>query len=345
MVSNISNKEKIYEFSNEFKSAQPECIEEVVRDYYAEGAKMYGPKPLYSLEGRRDIVDRFWKPFLNGFPDAQKNSYILFGGSYDGKEWVCETGHFVGTFENDWLDIPATGRTTWVRFGEFNRLEDNMIVETRIILDLLDLMRQAGCLFFSSLAPEVISPGPATRDEVMLEENNDEQTEKTLKLVEGMLFDGLASFGEKGLQGMGMEDYWHEDMMWYGPCGIGTTRGINDFQEYVQSPLLKAFPDRNVEKSNSVARFADGNYCGLASWSSFNTSHSGDGWLGLPATGEEVNLHLMDFWRREGDLLAENWVLIDMIDLLSQINVDVFKRLKEGRYFDTNISSTGKEIK
>ncbi|MBS3788247.1 ester cyclase [Candidatus Bipolaricaulota bacterium] len=345
MDNNCNNKKKLYEFSNKFRSVQAKNIEKVAKDYYAKSAELYGPKPFYSLEGRRNIVNRFWKPFLNGFPDAQKNDYILFGGSYDGEEWVCETGHFVGTFENDWLDIPATGRTAWVRFGEFNRLVDGMIVETRIILDLLDLMRQAGCLFFLSSAPEVISPGPATRDGVILIERDEGETEKTLRLVEDMLYEGLASYEEKGLENMGMERYWHEDMMWYGPCGIGTTRGISDFQEYVQSFLLKAFPERNVERSNSVARFAEGNYGGLASWSSFNTSHDGDGWLGLPATGEEVNLHLMDFWRREDDLLAENWVLIDMIDLLLQINVDIFERLKEGRYFETNVSSTSKEIK
>jgi hypothetical protein len=36
----------------------------------------------------------------------------------------------------------------------------------------------------------------------------------------------------------------------------------------------------------------------------------------------------MDWWRREGDLLVENWVFIDMIDLFLQLGVDLFERLQ-----------------
>jgi hypothetical protein len=36
---------------------------------------------------------------------------------------------------------------------------------------------------------------------------------------------------------------------------------------------------------------------------------------------------VIDVWRREGDLLAENWVFIDVVDLLQQLGVDVFERL------------------
>jgi hypothetical protein len=34
----------------------------------------------------------------------------------------------------------------------------------------------------------------------------------------------------------------------------------------------------------------------------------------------------MDFWRRDVDLLAENWVFIDLPDLLLQMGVDVLAR-------------------
>ena len=32
---------------------------------------------------------------------------------------------------------------------------------------------------------------------------------------------------------------------------------------------------------------------------------------------------IMDFWRRENDLLLENWVFIDTVDLLMQMGVNV----------------------
>jgi len=126
---------------------------------------------------------------------------------------------------------------------------------------------------------------------------------------------------------MGIEEYWHEDFMWYGPAGIGSTRGLNGFREYHQNPFLKAFPDRGSD--NNDIRFAEGTYCGWSGWPSMEATHTGDGWLGLPATDRSVTLRVMDFWRREGDELAENWVFIDMIDLLNRLGVDVFDRLRD----------------
>jgi hypothetical protein len=38
-------------------------------------------------------------------------------------------------------------------------------------------------------------------------------------------------------------------------------------------------------------------------------------------------MRVMDFWRREGDRLDENWVMIDLIDLLAQMGLDVFARM------------------
>jgi hypothetical protein len=31
----------------------------------------------------------------------------------------------------------------------------------------------------------------------------------------------------------------------------------------------------------------------------------------------------MDYWRREGDMLVENWVFIDMVDLIAQFGIDL----------------------
>ncbi len=52
------------------------------------------------------------------------------------------------------------------------------------------------------------------------------------------------------------------------------------------------------------------------------------GWA-LPPTGREVLLRSLDFWRIEGGLIRENWVLVDLLDLYAQIGVDVLARLRE----------------
>jgi predicted ester cyclase len=321
-------KQQIHEFSQRVHDATPETVDDLLAEYYHQDAEWHGPAPVERLNGVDAVADGYWQPLLRAFPDLEKNDYMLFGGEFEGGEWVCATGNLVGTFEHEWLDIPPTGHATWLRYGEFHRFEDGQIVETRHLIDVLDLLRQAGYQFVPALGPEVVIPGPSTQDGVLLDEQEAAESETTLELVEGMI-DGLHDYEEHGLDGMGMEEYWHEDFMWYGPAGTGSTRGIDGFQDYHQGPFLDAFPDR--EGGDHVARFAEGNYCASTGWPSITATHLGDGWLGLPATGSDVTMRVMDFWRREGDLLAENWVFIDMIDLLDQLGVDVFERVREDK--------------
>ena len=37
----------------------------------------------------------------------------------------------------------------------------------------------------------------------------------------------------------------------------------------------------------------------------------------------------MDFYRREGELLIENWVPVDMLHLFKTMGVDLLQRLRE----------------
>ncbi|WP_256421201.1 ester cyclase [Halobellus rarus] len=323
----MENKQSVHEFSSRVHETTADGIEDLLAEYVDEDVEWHGPAPIDELAGRAELVEEFWRPLLRAFPDLEKNDYVLFAGEFEGDEWVCATGNLVGTFENDWLDIPATGHATWLRYGEFHRFENGKIAETRTIVDVLDVLRQAGYQFVPSLAPEVIIPGPTSQNGVLLEPQDEEDSRQTMELVEGMLFDGLNSYEEQGLENMGMEQYWHEDFMWYGPAGIGSTRGIDGFQEFHQNPFLEAFPDREV--GHHDARLAEGNYCASTGWPAVVGTHLGDGWLGLPATGNSTDMRVIDVWRREGDLLAENWVFIDMIDLLDQLGVDVFERLRE----------------
>ena len=39
-------------------------------------------------------------------------------------------------------------------------------------------------------------------------------------------------------------------------------------------------------------------------------------------------MRVMDFYRNENGLIAENWVPIDIIDILRQLGVNVFDRMR-----------------
>ena len=60
-------------------------------------------------------------------------------------------------------------------------------------------------------------------------------------------------------------------------------------------------------------------------------THSGDGWLGLPASGVHLELRVMDIWRREGAMLKENWVAIDIPHMLLQMGIDIFNQESEAK--------------
>ena len=48
-------------------------------------------------------------------------------------------------------------------------------------------------------------------------------------------------------------------------------------------------------------------------------------WFGVKASGQLFAVRVADWWRREGDLLVENWVFVDLIDMLLQLDYDVFE--------------------
>jgi hypothetical protein len=55
----------------------------------------------------------------------------------------------------------------------------------------------------------------------------------------------------------------------------------------------------------------------------------GDGWLGIAPTNQKITLRSLDFWRLEAGRIRENWVLVDLLDIWSQIGVDVIGRMRQ----------------
>lgn len=298
---------------------------EALGDLYAPQVQWHGPHPLNDCSGRDAVLRTVWQPLLAAIPDLERREDIRIAGSWKAGAWVGATGHYVGRFLGDWLGIPATGAYASIRFGEFVRLDDGRVTETYVILDLLDLMRQARVW---PLAPPLGNPdrvpGPATRDGVRLAPADPADSARTLAVVEAMIA-GLMRYDRRSLDSMEQWLYWHADFVWYGPAGIGTCRGQQDYRRVHQGPFLEAFPDR--VGGDHKCRIADGHYAASTGWPSVRATHLGGSFLGLPPTQRRIGMRVMDFWRREGELLRENWVFIDLLDLLNQMGFDVLARM------------------
>ena len=299
---------------------------DALSDLYHADVQWHGPHPINDHRGSRAVVKAFWEPFLNALPDVERRDDILIAGTFKDGSWVGTTGYYTGTFVNDWLGIPATGGVLNVHFGEFSRLEEGRVCEVYLILDILDVIRQAG-RWPTGLpkSPGITdrAPGPASQDGVVLTAGEATESNASLALVEAMIA-GLMSYDGQTLASMGMTRFWHPQMMWYGPAGIGSSRRLKGFEDVHQRAFLTAFPDR--VGGDHKARIGDGAYVGSTGWPSVRATHLGP-WLGVPPTGRRISMRVMDFWRREGELLRENWVFIDQLDLLMQMDFDVMAKV------------------
>ncbi|MDX2142493.1 MAG: ester cyclase [Rhodospirillaceae bacterium] len=293
---------------------------------YDPAVAWHGPHPLNQGVGADAVVQLFWRPLLQAVPDLERREDILLSGVWQDRLWMASTGHFSGGFQHSWLGLPASHKVINIRYGEFCRLTDGLISESYVILDILDVMRQLGLWPIApALGSDERVPGPATHDGVVDAPQDARESTESLKLVEAMIA-GLMRYDGKSLDIMEQSKFWHPDFMWYGPAGIGTCRGQNDYRRVHQGPFLNAFPDR--VGGNHKCRIAEGRYVASTGWPSIRATHLGSGFLGLPATGQPVTMRVMDFWRREQHLLFENWVFVDLLDLLLQLGVDVFARMK-----------------
>jgi predicted ester cyclase len=287
---------------------------------YAANCDFNAGAPVDHCAGRDAMTARFWEPLARAFPDLERRTDILLGGTFKDGDWFSSTGNFVGHFENDLYGLRASGRPHFIRYGWFDRIEGDHVVESYVVLDLTRLMIETDQWPLRPQLGEAWSPAPATQDGIILSPVPIAESDKSLKLVEAMIA-GLMSYDGQSLASMGMKRFWTPQFGWYGPGGIGSARGHSDYERAHQGPFLKAFPDRIG--GNHKCRIGEGAYVASTGWPSINATHLGDGWIGIPASGKRITQRIMDFWRREGDLLTENWVFIDMVDLLAQFGVDL----------------------
>ncbi len=235
--------------------------------------------------------------------------------------WAGGTGWFSGTFARDWLSIPATGKKVRIRWGELCRVEDGRISEIFTLLDIVDLMQQAGLWVLPpARGADSVWPAPRDDDAIYLEAQDPVESARTLDLIRRFIFDSLNVFDQKNLESMGVADYFPPDIQWYGPGGIGACNGLAEFENLHQKHWLHAFPDRTVQDLDCL--FAEGAYTGGAGWNGVLATHAGR-YLDCPATGKQIGVNGLDFWRREGDRFTENWVFVDMLHLFRQFGVDL----------------------
>lgn len=294
------------------------------RDFFAPNASIHIVHPFNEM-----TPDEYFGDFLptlqSSFAHLKRTDYVAFGGIFDGAVWVTSTGYYSGHFHAPFLTIRPTGTLAHLRFGEFHRIEGGRAVESYIYLDLPELMIAAGGWPISESPGRDRGftgylPGPATQDGLQWGANDPARSESSARMVTDMLR-ALATPDEA------WRPYWSEDMLWYGPAAFGSFVGIENFAGF-QVPFEGAFQGWSGGAANNgmtvhFARFADGDYIASGGWPSLTGVQTGR-FLGVAPTGKRVFMRVCDWWRREGDLLVENWVFVDIPHVLLQLGVDLF---------------------
>ena len=328
----IANKLAARSALHRIAEATPAELAAALAGAYHPDAVWRGSHPLNEMQGLEAMAAKVWAPLKTAFPDLERRDTILIGGACEDTDLVATVGHYLGTFRRDWLTIPATGRPVYLRYGEVHEMRGGKIVRSTVLIDMLDVMRQAGFWPLPpSLGTEEQWPCPFTADGIVLTPQDPALSAASLAQTLAMHaslgdYDDTAGLGREGLLDMPQKEHWHGKMMWYGPAGIGTTRGLQGFVDYHQLPFRIAFPNRRG--GNHYIRIGDGPYSATGGWPSVFARHTGGDFLGTSPTGRDVTMRVMDFYLHHEGLIRENWVPLDIIDLLLQMDIDIFARMR-----------------
>ena len=286
-----------------------------------------GFHPFGEIIDKNLVVFNFWKPFRNSFRCTQRRQDIFFAGKNSLKNeegiWVVSMGHLLSLFDREWLGIQPNFKIVMLRYCEFNLVHDGKILQTAFYFDIPHLMSQSNQNPFGpQTGSSIVQLGPRNQDGILFEDANSEASETTLQLINRMISD-LGQWENPLPLEEELELSWQDDMVWWGPHGIGSTFTIERYAKQHAGPFRAAFSNRS--STGHVARIAEGHYGGFFGWPNFTAQHDG-GFMSLPKSSKNIDFKVIDIYRRSENKLAENWVFIDILSIFYQHDIDLLDR-------------------
>jgi hypothetical protein len=326
----LSNKSAFKTYCEAHRLPNGYVVSDAIETFFAADASINLVHPFNEQAGPLAYKNNFFTPLRNAFDGLKRSEYMAFGGGFEQGDWVTCSGYYHGNFTSSWLGIQPTGGLAYLRFGEFHRMQNGKAIESYIFLDIPELMIATGQWPItdspgSKRGYTGYLPGPATQDGLIWRQTDPKSSAQSFQIVTDML-QGLAT------KNQAWRPYWHDDMLWYGPAAFGSFVGLKDFAGF-QLPFENAFSEwiggaSPGSQTRHFTRFADGDYVCSGGWPSLNAVQAKT-FLGQPAKGERLFMRVCDWWRRDGDLLVENWVMVDIPHVLLQMGYDLFGQLNE----------------
>lgn len=324
-----SEKRLIRDFYASLDRSDLAQLSEVLESHTAQNYLWRGFHPFNEIRNASDVAREFWLPLRTAITNMQRRMDVFLAGrnEIDGfaSTWVVSMGHLVGLFDNPWLGIQPTRKMAFLRYCEFHRIEEGSIAETAMFFDIPHLMMQAGLQPFPpQTAAHLVQPGPMTHDGMMFDPQDPAEADATLGAINHMVHDIKDwSGGRKEPLVDELRRSWNEDMIWWGPAGIGATYTIERYAEQHSGPFRDGFGERVF--NGHICRLAEGKFGGFFGWPNLTLTPTG-GFMGMPATGKPGDMRVIDIYRREGSKLTENWIFIDLLHFWNQQGLDILGR-------------------
>ena len=330
---NNLQKEKtiVLNFLKDIDNSPKENLQEVISNHTSDGFKMLCTHPFNELSGSINIANNLWAPIKDSFTPIQRRLDIFYAGINSLNEnndvWISSMGHLMGVFNKEFFGLKPNYKSSLLRFAEFYKVKENKITEGAFFLDIFNFMQQLGLSIIpKSTGLICVTPGPMNHKGLKFELSDEKESLQTLNLIHRMR-DRLV----KGSKMKSFKDElvldWKEDMIWWGPGGIGASYTIDGYLKGHAKPF-----EENLEFirfNKHILSSAEDDLGGWFGWPNLIMKPKGK-YLGLTSKSNiESEMRVVDLYRRDGDKIAENWVIIDHLHFLKLLGIDLLEANRE----------------
>ena len=331
MINLQKEKTVVLNFLKDIDNSPKENLQEVISNHTSDGFKMLCTHPFNELSGSINIANNLWAPIKDSFTPIQRRLDIFYAGINSLNEnndvWISSMGHLMGVFNKEFFGLKPNYKSSLLRFAEFYKVKENKITEGAFFLDIFNFMQQLGLSFIpQSTGLICVTPGPMNHKGLKFELSDDKESLQTLNLIHRMRDRLVEGSNMKSFEDELLLD-WKEDMIWWGPGGIGASYTIDGYLKGHARPF-----EENLEFirfNGHILSSAEDDIGGWFGWPNLIMKPKGK-YLGLTNESNiESEMRVVDLYRRDGDKIAENWVIIDHLHFLKLLGIDLLEKNKE----------------
>lgn len=250
-------------------------------------------------------------------PDIQWQDFIRAATH----ETCTSASYGLGRWTEPFAGVPPPPGKPFVRIHDldFYLLEGKRIKINWCIIDVINLFDQVG---YKTVPPAPMPSGGYRAPSAM--DGFPAPLSESVNAADTVMSNRIwkAAVQEDYVHNTGGARWWADDMVWYGPGGIGTAYSKKDYRTHFLEPLHAAFSNISMKLDLSVC---EGKYCGAHFY--LYGRHTGT-WLGEQATGKEVRLRCGAHAHLEGGRIVEGWLIIDVPRAFADMGVDFFARAR-----------------